>query len=131
MPKKTIVHVPVLSDLLKKLGIPLSPVVKANGFVFVSGTPPFDPKTGKLIKGDIAKQTAACLKMIRVSLKAAGSSMDKVVKVNIYAANAAWYGVINGIYGKFFKKDPPARTFVPVAGWPMEFDIEIECVAVE
>jgi 2-iminobutanoate/2-iminopropanoate deaminase len=48
----------------------------------------------------------------------------------IYASNAGFYSVINRVYARFFPENPPSRTFVPVASWPMEFDIEIECVAV-
>ena len=42
-----------LSDTLDAANVPLSAVVKANGFVFVSGQPPLDAKTGKLVRGDI------------------------------------------------------------------------------
>ena len=63
-------------------------------------------------------------------LEAAGSSFDKVVKVNVFVANAAYFGVINEIYGRYFEGSaPPARTFATVGSWPWEFDIEIECVA--
>ena len=50
--------------------------------------------------------------------------------VRVYAANAGFYGAINRIYARHFPDNPPARTFVPVASWPMEFDLEIEAVAV-
>jgi reactive intermediate/imine deaminase len=118
-----------MSEALEKAGIPLSAAIKAGGFVFVSGTPPIDPKTGALVSGDIATQTEACLHGVEATLEAAGSSLDKVVKVTIYASNSAYYGTINKVYARHFPNDPPARTFVAVASWPMEFDIEIECVA--
>ena len=102
---------------------------KANGFVFVSGTPPFDLETGKLVRGDIEVQTEASLKAVRHCLESAGSSLDRVVMVRVYASNAGFYSTINRIYARFFPENPPSRTFVPVAPWPMEFDIEIECVA--
>ena len=128
MPKE-IVRVPVISDAVAKLNVPLSIAVKANGFVFVSGAPPLDLKTGALIKGDIEVQTRASLEHMKAALVAAGSSLEKVVKVNIYCANSAYYATINRIYATYFPKDPPARTFVTVASWPMEFDIEVECTA--
>jgi 2-iminobutanoate/2-iminopropanoate deaminase len=49
--------------------------------------------------------------------------------VRIYAANAGFYGAINRVHAGFFSVNPPSRTFVPVASWPMEFDLEIECIA--
>ena len=126
---KEIVEVPVLSEGVRKVEVPLSLVTKANGFVFVSGTPPFDLETGKLVRGDIEVQTEASLKAVRHCLESAGSSLDRVVMVRVYASNAGFYSTINRIYARFFPEDPPSRTFVPVASWPMEFDIEIECVA--
>ena len=126
---KQIVEVPVLSEGVREIGVPLSMVTKANGFVFVSGTPPFDLETGKLVRGDIEVQTEASLKAVRHCLESAGSSLDQVVMVRIYASNAGFYSAINRVYARFFPENPPSRTFVPVASWPMEFDLEIECVA--
>lgn len=127
---KEIVEVPVVSDAARKVGVPLSAVTKANGFVFVSGTPPFDLTTGAFVRGDIEVQTEACLKALRHCLEAAGTSLEKVVMVRIYASNAGFYSAINRVYARHFPDDPPSRTFVPVASWPLEFDIEIECIAV-
>lgn len=126
---KEVIEVPVLSAAIRRLGVPLSLVTRANGMVFVSGTPPLDLATGALVKGDIAVQTAASLKAVAHCLAAAGSSLDRAVMVRIYAANAGFYGAINAVYAGFFPTNPPSRTFVPVAGWPMEFDLEIECIA--
>ncbi len=126
---KEIVEVPVLSDAVRGAGVPLSVVTKANGFVFVSGCPPFDLGTGKLVRGDIEAQTEACLEGVRRCLETAGSSLDRAVMVRVYASNAGFYAAINRVYARFFPENPPSRTFVPVASWPMEFDIEIECVA--
>ena len=127
--KKECVYMPGMSEALKKGKVPLSPSVKANGFVFVSGLPPLDTKTGKIINGDITKQTRMSLRNIRDCLKAAGSSLEDVVKVNIYISNSAYFDTVNDEYRKFFPKDPPARTFVTVGSWPWEFDIEVECTA--
>jgi reactive intermediate/imine deaminase len=128
MPKE-VVRVPVISEALENAHVPLSAAVKADGFLFVSGTPPVDLATGQLVRGDIVAQTEACLEALKFTLEAAGSSLEKVVKVNVFASNSAYFGTINGIYARYFPKEPPARTFVAVGSWPMEFDIEIECVA--
>lgn len=126
---KEIVEVPVLSEVIRKLGVPLSLVTRGAGLVFVSGTPPFDVATGKLIRGDIETQTRASLNAVKFCLETAGSSLDKVLMARVYAANAGFYGAINRVYAEFFPERAPSRTFVPVASWPMEFDLEIECVA--
>jgi reactive intermediate/imine deaminase len=129
MAMKETVRVSPISEMIEKAKVPLSAAVKANGFVFVSGMPPFDHATGGMVRGDMAAQTEACLENVKTALEAAGSSLDKVVKVTVYAVNAAHYATINRAYARYFPVDPPARTFVAVASWPMEFDIEIECVA--
>lgn len=128
MPKE-IVKVSPISDMLAKGKVPLSPAVKANGFVFVSGLPPVDRKTGALVKGDIAVQTEVSLENVKAALEAAGSSLEKVVKATVFIANAAHFPTVNAIYARYFPHDPPARTFVAVGSWPLEFDIEIECIA--
>jgi reactive intermediate/imine deaminase len=128
---KVIPEVPVASEAMRKMGVPLSPVVKAGGFVYVSGMPPLDLETGAIVRGDIAAQTELSLKNVKRALESAGSSLEKVLKVHVYCANAAYYRIINEIYDRYFTSNFPARTFVPVASWPMEFDIEIDCVATE
>jgi 2-iminobutanoate/2-iminopropanoate deaminase len=126
---KEIVKISPITEALAKGKVPLSPAVKANGFVFVSGLPPIDRKTGELVKGDISTQTELSLENVKAALEAAGSSLEKVVKVTIYIANAAHFPTVNAIYARYFPHDPPARTFVAVGSWPLEFDIEIECIA--
>ncbi len=130
MTKET-VHVPVLSEALVKHKVPLSLAVKANGFVFCSGVPPMDPKTGEIVKGDITVQTIAVLDSMKVVLEAAGSSLDRVVKATINIDNSAYFPTVNDLYRRYFPQDPPARTFATVGSWPWEFDIEIECIALQ
>jgi len=128
---KQVVHVPGISEALEAANVPLSPAVKANGFVFVSGCPPIDRSTGKVIRGDIVQQTELVMENVKHVLETAGTSLDKVVKVNIFIANSAYYATVNEVYARYFPHDPPARTFATVGSWPWEFDIEIECVAIE
>ena len=127
--ERSIIEVPGISAGIRRAGVPLSPAVRANGFVSVSGMPPFDLATGAFVKGDIARQTEQCLLCVQKVLEAAGSSLVKVCKVVIYASDAGHYARINEVYARFFPEAPPARSFVPVAAWPFDFDIEIECVA--
>ena len=57
------------------------------------------------------------------------ASMEKVLKATVFIANAAYFPSVNKVYARYFPNRPPARTFVAVGSWPLEFDIEIECVA--
>ena len=74
-------------------------------------------------------QTTATLEALKHALESAGSSLDKVVKTTVYISNAAYFPTVNRIYARYFPDQPPARTFVAVGSWPLEFDIEIECIA--
>lgn len=109
--------------------VPISHAVKGGGFVFVSGTTPQDPATGKMVRGDIDVQTRRVLENIKLILEAAESSLEKVVKTTVFCTNVAYFARINAIYREYFVKDFPARTFVTVGSWPFEFDVEIECIA--
>lgn len=86
-----------------------SQAVKAAGLVFVSGTGPFDPKTGK-IKGDtIQEQTRQCLTNISAILEAAGSSLEKVVSATVILLEEDDFAGLNEEWLKWFPADPPAR----------------------
>jgi 2-iminobutanoate/2-iminopropanoate deaminase len=86
-----------------------SQAVKAAGLVFVSGTGPFDPGTGK-VKGDtIQEQTRQCLTNVAAILKAAGSSMDKIVSATVILLEEEDFAGMNEEWLKWFPADPPAR----------------------
>ncbi len=127
--EKQVIEIPGITDAPGD-GPPLSAVVRAGDFLFVSGMPPKDYATGAMISGDIEVQTRKVLDNLKMVLEASGSSLDKVVKATVFCANAAYFGKINAIYRERFGKDFPARTFVTVGSWPGPFDIEIECIAI-
>jgi reactive intermediate/imine deaminase len=126
---KEIVRVGKISEAIEARKVPLSAVTKGAGLVFVAGLPPLDRTTGELVRGDILVQARHCLENVKAALEAAGSSLDKALKVTVYITNSAYFEDVNRIYGEYFRKDPPARTFVNVGAWPWPFDIEIEAVA--
>ena len=127
--KKEKVEIAKLSEAVRQIGVPLSPCVRAGDFLHISGLAPLDLDTGTVVRGAIDMQTEQVMEVMKHTLESAGSSLDGVVKCQVFVTNAAYYRMVNEIYGHYFPHDPPARTFVAIASWPMEFDIEIECVA--
>ena len=97
--------------------------------MFVSGQIPTDPQTGEFVAGGIAEQTEQVLKNLRAVLKAAGSSLDQVVKTTVFLAEMKEFSAMNEVYAKFFSGPPPARATVAAAGLPRDARVEIEAVA--
>src|SRR6187549_2827937 len=115
-------------DQSKQFGLPLSPAVCGGDFVFVSGMAAIDPVTGKPAHGTVAAETRQILTNIGELLEAAGSSLAKVVKVNVLIYSMLEYENMNAVYREFFPTDPPART-VCGAGLIGGHKVEIECTA--
>ena len=117
-------------DILPKLG-PYSHAVEAGGFLFVSGIISIDLKQDLTITDDIRAATELVLTNVKKVLESAGSRLDKVVKVTVFLRDMADFNSMNEVYGKFFPKDPPARSCVAVKEVPGNFPVEIEVIAIK
>ena len=109
---------------------PYSQAVEANGFVFVSGQIALDPKSGSIVTGGIAAETAQVLANLEAVLAAAGCTLADVVKTTIYLTSLADFQVVNGLYAKKFTGTTPARATVEVSALPRGAVVEIDAVAV-
>jgi 2-iminobutanoate/2-iminopropanoate deaminase len=103
--------------------------VKYGGLVFVSGQTPEEPGTGKPIKGTIEEQTRLVLSNIKAILEAAGSGLDKVLKVNVYLSDIELKQKMGEVYKEFFPNNPPARIAMGVSGLDDALDVEIDVIA--
>jgi len=106
--------------------IPLfSGATKFAGMVFIAGK-------GAHFEGDIKSHTDHVLKELESELKKAGSSMEKVLKVNVYLNDIADYQGMNEVFKGRFGKNPPVRTTVAVAkgGVPGDSLVEMDCIAI-
>jgi len=108
---------------------PYSQAVRSGKFLFCSGQIPLDPKTGKIIAGDIATQTRRVLDNITAILKAERLAFDSIVKTTIFLTDLGDFQTVNEIYGSHFRQEPPARSTVQVSALPKGANIEIEVIA--
>lgn len=94
-----------------------------NGLVYVAGK-------GAHFEGDITAHTKHVLDEIQKELEKAGTSMDKVLKVNVYLADLADYKAMNEAYRGRFGNNPPVRTTIAAyGGVPGDSLVEIDCIA--
>ena len=105
-----------------------SAAVRGGAFVFVSGLTAADPATGEAIRGTTALETQCILENLKLLLEAAGSSLARVVKVNVLVHSMLEAPNMNEIYARFFPEPPPART-VCGARLPHGAKVMIECTA--
>ena len=129
MPRE-VIRVEPLSTYLENWKAPTSAVTRTADTIYVSGFPPFDPETGRVVEGaSIERQTELVLDQMKLCLEAAGSRLENVLKCNVYCTSVENFTAVNAVYARYFPNSPPARIFVCVAAWPGPFDIEIDCVA--
>jgi 2-iminobutanoate/2-iminopropanoate deaminase len=81
---------------------PYSQAIKANGFIFISG---------------------------QVAFEAAGSSLDRAVRLGVFLKDMNDFSAMNEVYARYFPGNPPARTTVEVSRLPRDFRVEIEMIA--
>jgi 2-iminobutanoate/2-iminopropanoate deaminase len=122
---------PISGYLERRRRGPIYPVVIANGFVYLSGLPPFDPSTGEVVRVPFEVQAERVLEQMKLCLEAAGSSLAQVVKCNVYCTpEPGHFAAFNAVYERYFAEQSPARIFLHVPSWPGPFDVEVDCVAV-
>lgn len=109
---------------------PYSQAIEVNGMVFTSGVIPVVPATGEIPEGSVAQAKQALTNLSNL-LKAAGCSMENVIKTTVFIKEMDDFGAINEVYKTFFEGDCPARSCVEVARLPKDVMIEIEAVAVK
>ncbi|RKU42677.1 hypothetical protein DL546_004647 [Coniochaeta pulveracea] len=106
---------------------PYSQAIKTPSTIYCSGQIHSDLE-GNLIKGSIQELTAQCIKNLKAVLEEAGSSIEKVVKVNVFLDDMANFATMNEEYAKWFTHKP-ARSCVAVKQLPKGATVEIECIA--
>jgi 2-iminobutanoate/2-iminopropanoate deaminase len=101
-------------EIIRTTNAPASPptysqAVRVAGLVFVSGTGPHDPVTGKIVGDTIQEQTGQCLRNISAILEAAGSSLERVVSATVILLEETDFAGMNEEWIRWFPSNPPAR----------------------
>jgi 2-iminobutanoate/2-iminopropanoate deaminase len=113
---------------LGQSSLPLSSAMIAGPLVFTSGLVGWDPET-RQTEPSIEAQTAQTIENLKAILEAAGTSLERVVKVNIYLRDVKDFDAMNAVYRRYFPAKPPARTTVGVLLAREDLLVEIEMVA--
>jgi 2-iminobutanoate/2-iminopropanoate deaminase len=107
---------------------PYSHAVAAAGLLFCSGQIPLDPVSGELVGETPAAQARRCLENLDAVCAAAGTTLQRAVRLTIYMTDLAAFAEVNEVYASFFVDDPPARVTVGVAQLPKGAQVEIDAI---
>ncbi len=108
---------------------PYSQGISTGAMVFTAGQVPIDPAVGKVVATTIEDQTRQSLENVKAILEAAGTGLDRVVKMTVFMTDLGDFQRMNGVYAEFFPENPPARSAVQVVALPLGVQVEIEAVA--
>ncbi len=108
---------------------PYSQAIQAQGYIFCSGQIGIDPATNTLVEGGIEAQTTQVLKNLTAVLEASNSSLNNVVKTDVFLADMSDFQAMNDIYASYFSTHKPARATVAVQALPKGALVEISCIA--
>jgi len=108
---------------------PYSQAVVEGDFIFLAGQGCTNPETGELELGDARSETKRTFENVRAILEAAGSSLDDLVKCNVYLRDIHDFAAMNEVYETFFSAPFPARTTIQAGALPGGIAVEIECIA--
>ncbi|WP_432736545.1 RidA family protein [Maridesulfovibrio sp. FT414] len=108
---------------------PYSQATISNGHAYVSGQLGLDPKTGNFVEGGVEAQTRQALENLKAIVMACGSSMTKVVCVDVFLTDMNDFATVNGVYAEYFSAHKPARAAIEVSALPKGGLVEIKCIA--
>jgi|SRR5665213_249137 len=123
-----IIDRPVIAGIPAPQG-PYVPVVRAGGFLFLSGQGPIDPATNEFRLGTVQEQTRLVIENLQTVLSSCGASLADVVKCSVFIADANDFVAMNSVYAEYFGSSKPARTTVATMLVVSGMKVEIDCIA--
>ena len=107
---------------------PYSQAVKVGDIVYLSGQIPLVPETMTVLDGDFSAQVRRVFDNLSAVAKAAGGSLQDVVKLNIFLTDLSHFGTVNEIMTEYFEQPYPARAAIGVASLPKDVPVEMDAV---
>ena len=107
---------------------PYSQAVRRGGTVFLAGQIPLDPASGQLVEGDIGLQTRRGFDNLRAVCRAAGGSLDDVVRIGIYLTDLGDFAQVNAVMADYFTAPYPARSTIQVSALPRGAQVEVDAI---
>jgi len=107
---------------------PYSQAVRHGDLVFFSGQIPLDPETMEVVTGGIEVQSVRVLENMSAVAKAAGGSLQDIIKLTIFLTDLADFAIVNDTMKRYFDAPYHARSTVQVAALPRGVSIEIEAI---
>jgi 2-iminobutanoate/2-iminopropanoate deaminase len=103
--------------------------LRAGGeLLFCSGQIPLDPTSGEIVGASAAEQARRCLESLRAVCDAAGTTLERALRVTVYMTDLGEFAEVNEVYASFFAEEPPARVTVGVAQLPRGAYVEIDAI---
>ena len=96
--------------------------------IFCSGQIPLDPQTGEIVGASAAEQARRCLENLQAVCAAAGTTLERALRVTVYLVDLGEWAAVNEVYESFFTAEPPARVAIGVAALPRGAYVEIDAV---
>ena len=118
----------ILTENAPKAIGPYSQAIQSGSLLFVSGVMPIDPTTNTLVENTIEAQAKQVMKNIDGVLKAAGYTVDDVVKTTCFLSDINNFAAFNEVYGNYFTSKP-ARSCMAVKDLPKAALVEVEVIA--
>ena len=105
-----------------------SQAVKVGSTVYLSGQIPLQPKTMQVVAEDMQGQIRQVFENLQAVAQAAGGSLDKFVKLNIFLTDLSHFPLVNEVMSEFFSQPYPARAAIGVASLPKEVGVEMDAI---
>ncbi len=105
-----------------------SQAVSHQGMVFISGQIPLIPETMEMIGGDIETQIRRVFENLSAICKAAGGSLDDIVKLTVFLTDMGNFPQVNAIMEQYFTAPFPARAAVGVSELPKGAEVEMDAI---